>query len=175
MRTKPIAALVMPCALMLAGCSQTVAAGNEAKAAVAPTADRAVADAEVRKFVADYNGYYAANDMDRYFASFASDLTQWWPSGRVDLATYERDWRRGVAAGGGVTKVEVKDLQVQVDPSGDASVATYVLEVTPRRKGKPVDRIERYQETDVLFKRDGAWTIVHVNYGPAAPAKPAAS
>jgi hypothetical protein len=26
---------------------------------------------------------------------------------------------------------------------------------------------EDNQETDVLFKRDGAWKIVHLNYAPA--------
>lgn len=128
-------------------------------------------EAEVRDFIYRYNAYYGANDMDKYFASFDPALTQWWPSGRVDLKTYERDWRAGVAAGAGNTKVAVTDLQVQVDPAGDAAVATYILEVTPRSKGKPVDRLERNQETDVLFKRDGVWKVVHVNYGPAA--KPA--
>ena len=63
-------------------------------------------------------------------------------------------------------RVEVRDLQVQVGPSGDAAVATYVLRVTTRTvKGEVT--LEDNQETDVLFKRAGTWTIVHVNYAPA--------
>jgi len=58
---------------------------------------------------------------------------------------------------------------VQVDLAGDAAVATYILEVTPRKDGKPEAAVERNQETDVLFKRRGEWKIVHVNYGPAKP------
>lgn len=143
--------------------------------AAAPAAGEPVAgasEAEVRNFILTYNGYYAANDLDRYFASFDPALTQWWPSGRVDLQTYDKMWRELVAKGGGTSKAVVSDLQVQVDPSGDAAVATYILEVTPRKNGQPEATVERNQETDVLFKRDGQWKIVHVNYGPAAPAKP---
>jgi len=161
-----------PLALMLGACGQQAAAPEARNAAAAPAVDPVAAEQEVRAFIERYNAYYGANDLDNYFASFDPGLTQWWPSGRVDLKTYETDWRRGVAAGGGNTKVAVSDLRIQVGPSADAAVATYILEVTPRRDGKPVDRIERNQETDVLFKRDGAWKVVHVNYGPARQAKP---
>ena len=45
-------------------------------------------------------------------------------------------------------------------------MATYVLRVTTRPvKGEVT--VEDNQETDVLFKRAGAWAIVHVNYAPA--------
>jgi len=47
-------------------------------------------------------------------------------------------------------------------------VATYLLRVTSRT-AKGVVSTEDNQETDVLFKRGGAWTIVHVNYAPAKP------
>lgn len=132
--------------------------------------DMRVAEAEVRAYVARYNGYYAANDLDRYFASFDPGLTQWWPTGRVDLKTYDREWREIVAAGGGNVRATVSDLRIQIDPTGDAAVATYVLEVVPRVGGRPGTKVERNQETDVLFRRNGAWKIVHVNYAPAAPA-----
>ncbi|HVI98028.1 MAG TPA: nuclear transport factor 2 family protein [Sphingomonas sp.] len=157
--------------LLAAGCSNDVAAPTPVETA---PVDMAVAETEVRNFIEQYNADYGANDLDKYFASFAPDLTQWWPSGRVDLQTYETGWRKNVANGGGNAKVAVTDLRIQVDPTGDAAVATYVLEVTPRVKGEPQTTIERNQETDVLFKRDGQWKVVHVNYGPAAdPKKPA--
>lgn len=130
----------------------------------------AAAEADVRKVIADYNAAYERNDLDTYFKAFASDLTQWFPSGRVDLPTYRADWTRTIQGGAKNEKVEVRDLRVQVSPSGDAAVATYILRVT-FRSAKGVVSTDDNQETDVLFKRNGAWTIVHVNYQPARAKK----
>jgi ketosteroid isomerase-like protein len=124
------------------------------------------AEADVRKVIADYNAAYEKNDLDTYFKAFAPDLTQWFPSGRVDLASYRASWTKYIGAGNRVEKAEVRDLRVQVNASADAAVATYVLRVTTRTVKGEVST-EDNQETDVLFKRNGAWTIVHVNYAPA--------
>ena len=126
----------------------------------------AAAEAEVRQVIADYNAAYEKNDLDTYFKAFAPDLTQWFPSGRVDLPSYRASWTKSVAAGNRNEKVEVRDLRVQVNASADAAVATYILRVT-FRTAKGVVTTEDNQETDVLFKRSGVWTIVHVNYAPA--------
>ncbi len=126
----------------------------------------AAAEQEVRAFIAAYNADYGRNDLDAYFRAFAPDLTQWFPQGRVDLPSYQASWRKYIGAGNKLEQVEVRDLRVQVGPSGDAAVATYVLRVTTRPvKGEVT--VEDNQETDVLFKRDGRWAIVHVNYAPA--------
>ncbi len=128
------------------------------------------AEAEVRKVIADYNAAYEKNDLDTYFKAFAPDLTQWFPSGRVDLPTYRADWTKTIQSGAKNEKVEVRDLRVQVSPAGDAAIATYILRVT-FRSAKGVVSTEDNQETDVLFKRNGAWSIVHVNYAPARAPK----
>ncbi|WP_395673917.1 hypothetical protein, partial [Phenylobacterium sp.] len=86
--------------VLAAACSPASDDGAAKKAeasAAAPAADVAAAEAEVKQFIETYNGYYAANDVDRYFASFDKDLTQFWSSGRVTLQEYETDWRKGVA------------------------------------------------------------------------------
>jgi len=129
------------------------------------SATPAAAEQEVRAFIASYNAAYGRNDLDAYFQSFAPDLTQWYPSGRVDLQSYEASWRKYIGAGNRLEGVEVRDLQVQMGPSGDAAVATYVLRVTERTAKGEVST-EDNQETDVLFKRAGRWVIVHVNYAP---------
>lgn len=140
-----------------------LAAPIEARAqTAAPTA----AEQEVRVVIADYNAAYGRNDLDAYFKAFAPDLTQWFPSGRVDKASYQASWTKYITAGNKLDKVEVRDLRVQVDPSADAAVATYILRVTTRTAKGEVST-EDNQETDVLFKRADAWTIVHVNYAPA--------
>lgn len=154
-------------ALALAGCTQPAAETANA-AAAAPAADLGAAEKEVVDFIRTYNGYYERNELDAYFGSFAPSLTQWWPNGRVGLKEYEAMWRRGFAQGGGVTRAVVSDLKIHVGPGGDAAVASYLLTVTPRVDGKPGGKVERNQETDVLFKRDGAWKVYHVHYGPAA-------
>ena len=134
--------------------------------AAAQIAAPPAAEQEVRAVIADYNAAYGRNDLDAYFKAFAPDLTQWFPSGRVDKASYEASWRKYIGAGNKIEKVEVRDLRVQVSPAGDAAVATYILRVTTRPVKGAVET-EDNQETDVLFKRGGAWTIVHVNYAPA--------
>jgi ketosteroid isomerase-like protein len=125
----------------------------------------AQAEKDVRQVIADYNAAYERNDLETYFKAFAQDLTQWFPSGRVDLPSYRASWTKYIGAGNKNEKVEVRDLQVQVSPGADAAVATYILRVTSRT-AKGVVSTEDNQETDVLFKRNGAWTIVHVNYQP---------
>ena len=132
-------------------------------------ASRNAAEQEARDFILRYNGYYAANDLDRYFAVFDPQLTQWWPEGRVDLKTYETMWRKLVANGGGTSNAVVTDLQVQVDPAGDAAVATYILEVTPRKDGQARGRGGAESGNRRPLQARGEWKIVHVNYGPAKP------
>lgn len=130
----------------------------------------APAEQEVRTFIMEYNAAYARNDLDAYFKAFASDLTQWFPSGRVDLAGYQASWRKYIGAGNRLENAEVRDLRIQLSPSGDAAVATYLLRVTTKPAKGDVTT-EDNQETDVLFKRNGQWTIVHVNYAPARKPK----
>jgi ketosteroid isomerase-like protein len=152
--------------LLLLGISVGGATAQPVPAVQPPPGAVTAAEQEVRAFIAAYNADYAKNDLDAYFRAFATDLTQWFPQGRVDLAAYRASWTKYIAAGNAVQRAEVRDLQVQVGPSGDAAVATYVLRVTTRTvKGEVT--VEDNQETDVLFKRAGAWTIVHVNYAPA--------
>ena len=133
----------------------------------------AAAEQEVRAVIAAYNADYARNDLDAYFRAFAPDLTQWFPEGRVDLPTYRASWTKYIAAGNRLDRVEVRDLRVQISPAADAAIATYVLRVTTR-SAKGVVSTEDNQETDVLFKRAGAWVIVHINYAPSKVQPPKA-
>lgn len=133
--------------------------------------DARATEAEVRAFIEAYNAAYGRNDLDTYFKAFASDLTQWFPSGRVDLPSYEASWRKYIGAGNRIEGVEVRDLRVQVGPSRDAAVATYLLRVTTRTASGEVST-EDNQETDDLFRRGGRWVIVHLNYAPAPKPAP---
>jgi ketosteroid isomerase-like protein len=116
------------------------------------------------------NAAYAANDLPTYFASYAPDCTQWLPEGRTDLQTYKKDWTAYIAAGNRLQAAQISDLHVQISPSQDAAVASYLLHVkTKLANGKITE--EDNQETDVWFNRDGAWRLVELHYSAVAPKK----
>ena len=119
------------------------------------------AEEEVRQVVMDLAAAYGANDVEAYFSYFADDLTQWWPGRRVSREEYHTMWTQVVADGGGYTSVEVTDLTVQVSPSGDAAVASYLLKYTRRT---PDRSSGAFQLSPTFFKRGGEWKIVHLHY-----------
>jgi ketosteroid isomerase-like protein len=124
------------------------------------------AEQEVRELEDKVNAAYQANDLNLYFSFYAPDLSQWFPEGRTDLPSYRKQWTEFIQSGGRIEAVKISDLQIQVSPSGDAAVASYLLHVKTRsEKGQVTD--EDNQETDVLFKRGGMWKIVFLHYSPA--------
>lgn len=136
-----------------------------AAAAAQADVEKEVRDAETR-----FNAAYAANDMKAYWEFYDEGVTQWWPEGRVTLPAYKQQWTKLLADGGKVLENTLSDMVVQVSPSGDAAVASYALRVVTRQPDGSVTK-ERAQETDVWFKRNGRWRVVHLNYQPR-PEKP---
>jgi ketosteroid isomerase-like protein len=135
--------------------------------AAAPVA--ASVEQEVRDVEAKWNAAYAANDLPTYWSYYDAAATMWLAEGRVPLATYKKDWNALIAGGGKVLSNVLKDVEVHVSPAGDAAVATYLVTVATRYPdGKVVNDVA--QETDVLFKKDGKWKVVHVHY-ETKPAK----
>ena len=122
---------------------------------------------QIRELEQKYNAAYAANDLPTYFSYLADDFGQWLPSGRTDKASYQTSWTRFITGGGKVLSAELSDVQVKVSPSGDSAVVSYLLHVKTQASRGTSD--ETYQETDVWFKRNGAWKIVYLHYSAAAP------
>jgi ketosteroid isomerase-like protein len=79
-------------------------------------------------------------------------------------------WTAFIQSGGGVESVQLSDMHVQIDPSADTAVASYLLRVKTR-SAKAVVSDENFQESDVWFKRNGAWKVVHLHYSPAPKKK----
>jgi ketosteroid isomerase-like protein len=129
--------------------------------------DHALAEAAVREAVLAANRAYAENDMPEYWATYAPDLIMWLPEGRVDLATYRKDWTQFLKDGGRVEAAEVSELVIQVSPAADAAVASYVLGVRTREVGGALKE-EVVHETDVWMRRGGSWTIAHLHYTPVS-------
>ena len=116
------------------------------------------------------NAAYAANDLPTYFAYYADDFTQWLPEGRTDLPQYKKEWTEFIRSGGKVESDHISDMHLQVSPAGDTVVASYLLHVSTRSpKGQVND--EDFHESDVWFKRDGVWKVVHLHYSPAPKKK----
>jgi ketosteroid isomerase-like protein len=116
------------------------------------------------------NDAYAANDLPTYFSYYAPDFSQWLPEGRTDLPTYQRDWTRFIQSGARVESATFSDMKIQIGPTGDTAVASYILHVRIRSAKGQVSE-EDNQESDVFFKREGVWKIVFLHYSPAPKKK----
>jgi len=142
-------------ALLLVGTARTASSGPSK------------AEQEVRNLEQQMNDAYARNDLQAYFNYYAPDFTQWLPEGRSDLDRYKREWQAFVSSGNSVQAAEVRELVMRVAPAEDAVVASYILYVkTKAADGKITE--EENQETDVWFKRDGAWKVVALHFAPLA-------
>jgi ketosteroid isomerase-like protein len=121
---------------------------------------------EIHGLEQKFNAAYAANDLPAYFAYYAADLTQWLPDGRTDLEKYKKDWTAYISSGNKIQAVEISDLRIQIGPSQDTAVASYLLHVTTKLADGKVTE-EDFQETDVWFKRNAAWKVVELHYSTA--------
>lgn len=116
---------------------------------------------------------YRANDLTAYFGAIADDATVLiGGKGRADKQMYERMWTSVIEAGGGVVSAEIGDLQVRTAASGDAGVATFMMEVTYRGlvPGDPAQLVERKLAlTEVWFKAGDRWSVAHMDWFDQPP------
>ena len=54
---------------------------------------------EIKNVEQRANAAYEANDLKEYFSFYASDLSQFLPEGRTDLAQYQKDWSAYIGEG----------------------------------------------------------------------------
>jgi len=112
---------------------------------------------------------YRENDLETYWSFYADDLTQIWDTGYVSLEQYQQDWTALVTGGGGVVDARSEDMRIHVGPTGDTAIVTYLT--VSRYRGTNGNETEgRFYETDVWFRRDGRWQIVHYHFSSAADA-----
>ena len=149
---------------------QVLSALAVATLVTAASAAPATPEQQIRALEAKVNAAYAANDLPTYFAFYADDLRALYPAGPVTLSEYKRDWTAFIKGGGAIESFKDSDMHIQVSPGGDAAVASYQATVATRTPGKGVST-SRFSETDVWFKRAGAWKIVEIHYSenPVGP------
>ncbi len=120
-------------------------------------------NAALHAAIKSFNHAYATNDVETYFSFYADDATVYFGDGRVDMAAYHEMWIGLMAAGGGVERNEMSDLQVQVMPSGDVAIATAFID-NRTRSADGTTSTSRAFETDVWQKIDGKWRIISLHY-----------
>ncbi|MDR3510045.1 MAG: nuclear transport factor 2 family protein, partial [Caulobacteraceae bacterium] len=127
------------------------------------------AEMQVRQLEKAVNAAYAANDLPTYFAFYADDLRALFAEGPTTLPAYKADWTAFIKSGGAIERFQDSDMQIQVSPSGDAAVASYLASVSTRVPGKGAVQ-SSFSETDVWFRRAGQWKIVEIHYSENPPA-----
>jgi len=154
-------------------------ANASASNAPAPTSVAAPASADtpaqrdVRAAVTKLTETYGANDIEGYFSFYAPDLTWWGPGGRSDKESYHKMWTESVKTTGGLASAENSDLRIQVSPSGDLAVASYLLKVARKNPGPNRGANVTYEMSPTLIKRGGAWKIVHLHFQVVPEPRPA--
>lgn len=123
---------------------------------------------DVRACIEMMDQAYARNDADAYFAHFDDKATIIVPGvGQWPLAGYIAKWTGMIAAGGGVARSSLTDLQIRLSPSSDAAIANYVLDVTYHGMNPAAPGETRDSElliTEVWFCRDSHWRIAHMSW-----------
>ncbi len=163
--------LVDACTLtvLLAGLLLTSACSSDtshSKATPISDDERAQIEAEVLDLERQFNEAYESNDLDRYWAFYADDLTQFLDSGRLTLEEYKKEWTALVEGGEGVIENRTEDVRVRISPMGDAAVVTYP--VFARYRGTDgIESANQYYETNVWFRQDGGWKLVHLHFSSA--------
>jgi ketosteroid isomerase-like protein len=125
------------------------------------------AEAEVRDAVIAFNAAYAGNDVEAYFGHYAEGASVYFYGARQDLSAYHDEWASMIAAGGGVERNELSELQVQLLPGGHAAVATYFVDYRMRTPDGEVSEARAF-ESDVWQIIDGVWKLVNVHYSEIA-------
>lgn len=151
-----VAGIGAACGLMFAA----MFVGGHAKARPAGV------EQEIRELEEKVNAAYEANDLPKYFSYYEAEFSQFLPEGRTDLPAYEKEWKEYIGAGNRIQEVKISDMHVQVGPSGDTAVASYLLHVQTKLKDGKITE-EDNQESDVWFKRKGEWKIVFLHYSSA--------
>ncbi len=160
MTCRPFRALALALAVALA----LVAA----LAAPLQAATPSPAEAEIARLERDWNDAYGANELAKYFGSYADDAVLIFYGARSTVADYRKSWTASVSAGDRPESVKLSDLVIRVAPGGDTAVASYLLAVRTRHPNA-ASTDELAFESDVWQKRGGAWKVVHVHYSAVPP------
>lgn len=118
---------------------------------------------ELRRIVQGLGDIYKAGDFAGYLDHYASDITMFF-AGTVMTAGEVRQFIASLFESGG----KVLDFQIgsrdhiQFSASGDAAIVSYPWRERFRHPGGSETDTE-YHQSEVWFRRNGAWKIAHIH------------
>ena len=84
--------------------------------------------AEVKKASEAFNTAYETNDVETYFDLYTDDAMLYFYGERWEVSAYYEYWKNMIAAGGGVEKNRISDIQIQVIPGGNTAITGAFIE-----------------------------------------------
>ena len=127
--------------------------------------DTGAVEREITRLEQVWNDAYGANELPKYFSYYAENPILVFYNKRTTLADYRKEWTEATKTEP-LESAKISDLKIQLDPSGNAAIASYQLDVRTRHAdGKST--LERAFETDVWFKRKNEWHVYAVHYSAA--------
>ena len=146
-------------------CAQTTVLallGMLAPSMMSVAADAVPVERQIESLEQIWNDAYGANELPKYFGYYAYNPLLVFYNKRTTLAEYRKMWAEQTKTEP-LESAKISDLKVQVAPTGDAAVASYLLDVRTRHPDGKIT-LERAFETDVWFKRNSEWRVYAVHY-----------
>lgn len=139
---------------------------NTATSGVQPGIDRAIALDELRAAIDTFYNAYYNKDWDLYYTFYADDAVLIDRTGdTMNLKEYEARAAKEAETLGDLVKESVEDLPVDVrlSPNGQSGIA-YSRFPYEYRNADGKESILIIAETDVWWKIDGDWKVVHIHF-----------
>ena len=108
-------------------------------------------------------------DADAYLSFYWDDAVIFAVDKRTTIAEFRRWMVALFAAGGGPVTIDVPPVDdIAISSAGDAAVASFTWR-TRFRSAEGVEADQTGHETNVWYRRDGAWKIIGLHLTQLAP------
>lgn len=154
--------------LALSGCSESDTSADEAA-----EMGREAALIELRSAIKTFYDAFFAQDWDVYYTFISEDIVLIDKSGDVmDLAEYEARAAQDAELLGELQtdSFDFAEVDVRLAPDGNSGIAYSRLPYLYRNSEGKETNIT-FAETNVWWKIDGSWKVVHIHYPEVATTK----
>jgi ketosteroid isomerase-like protein len=118
---------------------------------------------ELRKAIRRKNDAYRAGDIAGYFKAYAPDISVYFAGSLMNFEEMRRLTEAQFAGGGKLLEYQIADSDhIAVSAAGDAATVSYPWRERFRFGDGRVTDTE-YYETNVWYRRNGEWRMVHIH------------